>query len=175
MVALLVISVGLLGVAKMQALALASTSTSRLRSLAAIQAASLASAMGANRAYWASATLTQPIVVAATTVTTSDANLTSALAVVKAAGTDYCVPGSGAPCAPVTVAAADLQSWATDVNTTLPNSSARITCPPAGIPLTCTILITWAENAVAVNKQAANVTSTTADYRVPTYTLYVQP
>ena len=63
MVALVVISIGLLGIAKMQALALASTSTSRLRSLAAIQAASLGSAMHANRAYWAAATLTQPIAV----------------------------------------------------------------------------------------------------------------
>ena len=40
---LLVISIGLLGIAKMQALALSSTGTAKMRSLAAIEAASLAS------------------------------------------------------------------------------------------------------------------------------------
>src|SRR5579871_1202658 len=52
MVALIIISVGLLGIAKMQALAIASTTTSRTRSIAALEAASLASAMRADRAYW---------------------------------------------------------------------------------------------------------------------------
>src|ERR1700754_3026480 len=52
MVALIIISVGLLGIAKMQALALSSTGTARLRSLAAIEAASLASVMHSDRAYW---------------------------------------------------------------------------------------------------------------------------
>ena len=45
MVAVIVICVGLLGIAKMQALALSNTTTSRLRALAAIEAAGLASAM----------------------------------------------------------------------------------------------------------------------------------
>src|SRR5215471_3607666 len=53
MVAVVIICVGLLGIAKMQALALSSTTTSRLRALAAIQAAGLASAMHSNREYWA--------------------------------------------------------------------------------------------------------------------------
>src|ERR1700756_1191655 len=53
MVALIIISVGLLGIAKMQALALASTGTARLRALASIEAASLASIMHSDRAYWA--------------------------------------------------------------------------------------------------------------------------
>src|SRR5262249_61998101 len=55
MVAVVIICVGLLGIAKMQALALSSTTTSRLRALAAIQAAGLASAMHSNREYWAGA------------------------------------------------------------------------------------------------------------------------
>ena len=52
MVALIVMSVGLLGIAKMQALALTSTTSARMRSLVALEAASLASTMRADRAYW---------------------------------------------------------------------------------------------------------------------------
>jgi prepilin-type N-terminal cleavage/methylation domain-containing protein len=53
LVALIVVSVGLLGIAKMQAVAYSSTGVASKRSLAAIEAASLASSMHANRAYWA--------------------------------------------------------------------------------------------------------------------------
>ena len=54
MVAVVVICVGLLGIAKMQAMAVSNTNMSRQRSLAAIEAASIASAMHSNREYWAS-------------------------------------------------------------------------------------------------------------------------
>src|SRR5438445_9867309 len=52
MVALIVMSVGLLGIAKMQALALTSTTSARMRSIVALEASSLASTMRADRAYW---------------------------------------------------------------------------------------------------------------------------
>jgi type IV pilus assembly protein PilV len=54
MVALIVMSIGLLGIAKMQAAALSNTAIARTRSLAAIEAASLAASMHANRGYWSS-------------------------------------------------------------------------------------------------------------------------
>jgi len=60
MVAVIVICVGMLGIAKMQALSLSNTTTARLRSLAAIEAASLASAMHSNRQYWANTALPFP-------------------------------------------------------------------------------------------------------------------
>jgi type IV pilus assembly protein PilV len=172
MVALIIIVIGLLGIAKMQALSLASTSVSRLRALAAIEAASLASSMHVNRAYWAAATLTQPIAVTGTSATTSDSNLSSALTTVGSDGTDYCVPGAGAPCAPVTMAAADLKGWAIEMNRMLPNSSATITCPTTSIPLTCTIQIKWTENAVAINQQSG---ATGGEFQLPTYSLEVEP
>src|SRR5579871_1527755 len=53
MVALIVLSVGLLGIARMQTLALSSTNVASKRSLAAIEAASLAASMHENRGYWA--------------------------------------------------------------------------------------------------------------------------
>jgi type IV pilus assembly protein PilV len=175
MVALVVMSIGLLGIAKMQALSVASTSTSRLRSLAAYEAAGMASAMRANRTYWSGASLAKPISVSGGAASSTDATLSSAITTVGLGSVDYCVSGGGAPCKPVTMAANDLQSWAAELNTLLPNSTALITCPTLTVPATCTIQITWDEKAVAMNKQAAAVTSTTANYRLPTYVLYVQP
>ena len=58
MVAVVVICVGLLGIAKMQAMALSNTNMSRQRSLAAIEAASIAASMHSNRQYWALAIVT---------------------------------------------------------------------------------------------------------------------
>ena len=68
MVALLVVSIGLLGIAKMQALALSSTGSAKMRSLASIEAASLASTLHADRAYWSSL----PVAVTATVGSTGD-------------------------------------------------------------------------------------------------------
>jgi type IV pilus assembly protein PilV len=175
MVALVVMSIGLLGIAKMQALSVASTSTSRLRSLAAYEAAGMASAMRANRAYWSGASLAKPVNVSGGTSSSTDATLSAAITAVGLGSVDYCVSGGGAPCKPVTMAANDLQSWAAELNTLLPSSTAVITCPTMTVPPTCTIQITWNENVVSMNKQSAAVTSTTANFRLPTYVLYVQP
>lgn len=172
MVALIIISVGLLGIAKMQALALSSTGTSRLRSLAALQGASLASTMHANRAYWASATLTSPIEITGTTVTTSDTTLRAELSKVSSNG--YCTVGHGAPCAAATLAATDLKEWATELKNLLPSSAATISCPAVGTHLTCTVEIRWQESAVAINSQST-AAAADSNFQVPTYRLYVEP
>jgi type IV pilus assembly protein PilV len=186
LVALLVISVGLLGIAKMQALALSNTSSARLRSLAAIQAASLASSMHADRAYWANATpVSLPLLTAsaANGVATSstDANLLAALTAAAAfnPATDYCAQGalnSVAPCQPVQLAAADLQSWAADLFVLIPGSTATISCDAN--PLVCTITLAWRENLVAVNSKKTDVTNhinSSDAIQKSTYVLYVQP
>jgi type IV pilus assembly protein PilV len=71
MVALVVTSIGLLGIAKIQALAYASTGTASIRSLVAMQVSGLAASMHADRTYWSglappSITIT-PTAVGATT------------------------------------------------------------------------------------------------------------
>jgi type IV pilus assembly protein PilV len=159
MVALVVSTVGLLGLAKMEALALSSTSVAGSRSLAAIEAASLAAAMHANPGYWASGGA-QPLI----TIT---------------AGAPYPIitscsnnPGTGS-CIPANMAAWDLNAWSTSLNQVLPGSLATITCSPggAGSPVTCTIQLQWTENGVAVSAQQSLMSSLAA----PMYTLYVQP
>src|ERR1700722_11762631 len=52
MIAVLVVSLGLLGVAKLEAVSYSSTTVANKRSLAAFEAASLAATMHVNRGYW---------------------------------------------------------------------------------------------------------------------------
>jgi type IV pilus assembly protein PilV len=188
MVALIVICVGLLGIAKMQALSLSNSTTSRMRSLAAIEGASLAAAMHSNRQYWANT--------APTTVTVNPGVIASTDAALAAAATAdltnltacFGAPGTTAKCAALPLAALDLARWSTSLNALLPpppapNSMATISCPPvAGAPTSCTIQISWGEKAVAVNQQqtaaatsAQCLASATGCFQVPTYTLYVEP
>lgn len=53
LITLVVISVGLLGLAKIQAASISYTQNTRVRSLIALQTESLAAAMHANKAFWA--------------------------------------------------------------------------------------------------------------------------
>ena len=196
MVAVIVICVGLMGIAKMQALSLSNSTTSRLRSLAAIEAASLASIMHSNRLYWASATLPPNFTATVTVggIASNDAALQAQAAAYlgTAPNINACL---GAQCTPVQLAAFDLARWSVSLNGAgatpglLPNAVGTVNCPPApaglNTPVSCTIVITWSEKAVAVNRQsstaAANAACTAAVaagqqcLQIPTYTLYVEP
>jgi type IV pilus assembly protein PilV len=195
MVSIIVICVGLLGIAKLQALSISNTTTSRMRALAAIQAASLASAMHSNRQYWfntapASVTVTASSTTASLTSTdaalqtqaTTDltSNPTGANPSTACVGTS----GGGTACNALPLAAFDLSRWAVSLGALLPNPSATILCPPiANAPASCTILITWAERSVAINSQEATAATTAptactaagTSFQLPCYTLYVEP
>lgn len=168
MVALLITSIGLLGIAKVHALAYASTATAGMRSLVALQAAGLASSMHANRSYWAAGSAPVPIIITGAAI--NDPTLNGA-----SATPGYCVSGIGpAPCTPDLMAAFDLHTYAVALNGALANSNpiTTINCPVA-IPVNCTIQVTWDEKAVSINKQS--VAGTTQTTFAPTYILYVEP
>jgi type IV pilus assembly protein PilV len=184
MIALVVVSLGLLGVAKLEAVSYSSTTVANKRSLAAFEAASLAAAMHVNRGYWtntdpagASITVTQGPVV---TVGTGAANLAASLAAVAPANPFPNGPGTCTsivtPCAVTDLAAYDLMNWAAAVSAVLPNSTETIACG-ALTPVTCTITINWGESSVATDAQeaAAQTANPNAAFETPTYTLYVQP
>jgi type IV pilus assembly protein PilV len=158
MVALIVVSVGLLGLAKMESLALSSTSVASSRSLAAIEASSLAAAMHANPGYWSGG-----FAPAVTLVSAAPANNFSTAVPCLTAGTTSCTPDL--------MRQYDLQQWATALQTLLPGYLATITCSTTGFPVTCTITINWSENGVAVSAAQTGI-GTLAQ---PTYTLFVQP
>lgn len=199
MVAVVVICVGLLGIAKMQALALSNTTTSRLRALAAIEAAGLAAAMHSNREYWASAAppattqFNTPPATAAGQFASTDAALQAAAngalpvglntpdAIQTCVGVANGVPVCGfTGNLVVNLAAFDLARWAASLNALLPNPQSTITCTaPAGgtAPPSCIILIQWSEKAVAMNQQQVNqeVAAGPAQIELPSYRLYVEP
>jgi type IV pilus assembly protein PilV len=168
MIALIIISIGLLGISKLQAVALSSTGTAGKRSIAAVAASSVASAMHADRAYWSAATA--PI-----TTTLSGASIAASTDGALATGVDCSVVGNQ-PCTPVVMAAYDLTTVAQSLQTILPSYLATIACTQgtATTPTVCTITLTWTETAVASNAQGATGAAN-ATFQTPTYVLYVEP
>jgi type IV pilus assembly protein PilV len=169
LVALIVVSIGLLGIAKMQAIAYSSTGVASKRSLAAIEAASLAASMHANRAYWSvSGTVPLNTTVTGSAVASSDAGIAGGA----------CPVGNTATLAPQQLAAYDMACWASALKSLLPNDQATIACQStaAPTPVSCTVTITWAENLASLNKQeAAAAAAGPSALQLPSYTLYIQP
>lgn len=191
MVAVVVICVGLLGIAKMQAMALSNTSMSRQRSLAAIEAASFAAAMHSNRQYWASFTTPFNVSISGNpaVVASSDGAL-QAQTTADLTNLNACIGNnSGAVACNVAanLAAFDLARWwVNSVSVQLPNPTATVTCPqvPAGnaAPLSCTVQISWSEKSVAMNTaEATQAAAEQANSALisrserPVFTLYVEP
>ncbi|MGH8288085.1 MAG: type IV pilus modification PilV family protein [Steroidobacteraceae bacterium] len=175
MVALIIICVGLLGIAKLEALMLSSTGTSRLRALIALQAESLADMMHANRDYWdGSSTYWVPAngVLALTATETSGA---TAWAGTNAPGASPTSCANSA-CNSEQLAQYDLFNWGNNLNTVLQNSASTVGCnSDVGTGLvSCTITIQWNETTVAANSQEAAVGAPTA-FQQQTYTLVVEP
>jgi len=171
LVSMIVIAVGLLGIAKMQSLALSSTGVASLRSIAALEASALAATMHADRGYWAQNAAALNVTINGTTITP---------AAPFGAAVNCLSGGADAPCTPTKMAAYDVQQWANDVggaNGVLPGPVTQIACSglTATAPVSCTIQIVWGENAVAVNQQGTAASGGAASINTPVYTLYVQP
>lgn len=164
MVALIVMSVGLLGIAKMQALALTSTTSARMRSLVALEASSLASTMRADRGYWANIKADPTVQFSGGAVTANDNTL---------------VLNATCPCTPPQIAYGDLQEWVQNLRKQVADVQGTVSCTvpasTAPAPISCAISLNWPENLVASNaQQAAQAQSVGAPPRT-TYTLYVDP
>jgi type IV pilus assembly protein PilV len=191
MVALIVICVGLLGIAKLEALMLSSSGTSRVRALVALQAASLADAMHADREFWDGGSPHwnpsggTALSVTGSTVSGTSPSLSSPNADLQAAlaaalpVADSSTPGDvclGTLCNSAQLAGDDLAQWAVNLAGVLPNSSSQVTCSqvPVVLVVSCTISITWNENTVAANSQEA-AAGPPAAFQQQTYTLVVEP
>lgn len=116
LIALLIIMIGLLGVAGMQALAIRNSAQAHIRTLAGLDVRSLAAAMRANRAYW-----TDPS--AASNVSISNSGGTISITPPSLAGGTNC---SAATCTPVQSAGHVVNQWA-QLLKQLPSGSANIT------------------------------------------------
>ncbi len=155
MVALIICAFGLLGLAKMESLALSSTGIAGSRSIAALEASSMAAAMHANRAYWGNS---------------GAPNVTTVTAASAAPITPSCIT-VGACTTPQNMANYDVQQWAVALKAVLPNFLGTITCTTSTLPINCTITIQWAEAGVAISAAQNNM----SNLAVPTYTIYVEP
>jgi type IV pilus assembly protein PilV len=169
MISLIIVSIGLLGIAKIHALAYSSTATAGTRSVVALQAAGLAASMHANRTFWA-AGFVAPIQITNTIINGGTGTLNGAAATVG-----FCVAAVGPACAPDLMAAYDLHTYANQLSAALPNSTpvTTINCPTNPIPVNCTIQVSWNEKAVSINQQG--VAGTAQSTFAPTYMLYVEP
>ena len=153
LVALLIIAVGLLGVAKMQSAAMGNTKIASSRSIASILAASQAAAMMANKAYWAAGLLAAPGTVGVTGTTLTESTLNSLTTDCTASG-----------CAPTELAAFDLKSWGTSLQTQLPSGNGSITCSTTvGVPVTCSITVSWSEKYIGINDATSNTAQQTSN------------
>jgi type IV pilus assembly protein PilV len=189
MVALIVIAVGMLGIAKMQGLALSSTGASRSRALAAIEASSLAAAMQANRAYWSLAgagTLTATVATSGGTATTTSGDATLQTAIGNAGGGSACTGTSVSnlsclcttTCLAANLAGADLYDWGQTLAGFLPSATATVTCNRTDTPVDCKILISYLENTVSMTSQqasAAVANGTNGSNVQVNYAVYVIP
>lgn len=161
LVTLVVVAVGLLGLAKMQAASISNTQVSRVRSLIALQAGSLASAMHGNRNFWAQKGA------AAVTFTASGNVVTDPAGVLN--GTQDCVSNA---CTPAQLAADDVRTWVSNLNRQFPGYQAAVNCT-ATEPVNCNITLTWTEKYVAINR---STTVGAATQNAPqSFTLFVQP
>lgn len=171
MIAVVLIAIGLLGLAKTGALAVSNTQVASSRSLVALQASSLASAMQGNKAYWESG-------VAPTTFSTQGAVVTDNQTGVLSLVGPNCATAPAPACSPAQLAAYDVQSWASNLTLMLPSATATFTCTNvAGSQISCVITVNWSEKYVAVNRTTATGTAANGGTQTATqsYSLYVAP
>ena len=162
LVAILVSAVGVLGLAKMQALTIANTQVSGLRGLIALQASSLASSMHSNKGYWQNPLA--PVCTSGICVLTGTTPPASLGAVPSTClNANLCTPGQ--------MAAWDLNIWMNQMNNIAAGYTTTVNC--TGTPSVCSIEIVWNEKQ-AGGGATANIAATTPT--IPqAYYLYVQP
>ena len=162
LVTMVIVSIGLLGFAKMQAAVLSSTQAARVRSLVALQVNSLASAMYGNRSYWSSDAAPAGFTSASGSVEDASGVLTAA------------VDCRAANCTPAQMAAYDVQTWAGNLQAHFPTYAAVVACdPPGASPARCSIDVTWDETTVAMNRSVVAESSAMTARRQ--FTLLVEP
>lgn len=161
MMALAIVSISMLGIAKMLALAISDTGLAAYRSLASIEVASLASAMRVNHAYWRTGAVPSRIEIDGTQVDDPSGTFGGAP-----------VDCTAAPCTPAQLANADLLLWIDDVHRQLPGDRATLACAlDADYRTMCTITLTWTEKLLDPRQLDAPGAALPA----PTTTLEVRP
>jgi type IV pilus assembly protein PilV len=157
LVTVVIIAIGLLGVASIQATAISNTAAARNRSMAALEIDALASMMHANPRYWQSSAAVTSVAGYTVSATTG----TNQTVTIGNSGLNSLASNcSTNNCSPIQMAAYDISTWAQSAVNALPAAStgniANIQCSQAtSAPVICTIIIFWAENSLT-GKAASN-------------------
>lgn len=162
MIAMFVTAIGLLGLAKMQSLAISSTQNAGSRSLIAFQVGSLVSAMHANKSYWGYGNAPATFSVKGLVVTDGSGTLNASV-------NGGCL---SATCSAAELAAVDVQAWAASMNGRFPTYNALFNCTTdITAPIGCEIFVSWSENRIGINKASSGG----ADTQVQSFSVYAKP
>ena len=169
LIAVLVFSLGMMGLAGLLIFAIQSNHVAYLRTQATFLAHSMADRMGANPAgVWG-----------------GDYNIGSILA----PGTGITTTCAGG-CNPAELATRDIQAWSQQLNTFLPNAKGTITCTTGGLAYLpnaaqqdmrppyggkCTMQLKWNEAGGAGGAQQSSIDTTQQGQKLQTYTWVFQP
>jgi len=182
LVTVLVIAIGLLGNAGIQALSLNNTAMARNRSLAAMEASGLASMMHANAAYWQLGSPTSSCSINCNTSGTSSTSCTTAgtsgyITLSDAILSSQSTNCTTTSCSGLQMASYDLQNWGASVASALPNGAGLVTCNTTAYPVFCTISISWTQQNLSLNMVTGTETGVLASGQsmTDTYTMVVQP
>jgi type IV pilus assembly protein PilV len=166
LITILIVTVGILGLAKMQAAAVSNSAVSRTRALMTYQAESLAGMIRSNRKFWLTSgnSATWP---------SFDVSKAGAATQTGMTSVSTCV-GPSVTCTPAQLAYDDLMNttygWAAKFNdgtaaSAFPGASAKIACVSASggacaanptSPHGYDITLTWDQKLVAINKSSVN-------------------
>lgn len=167
LISIIVIAVGVLGLAKMQALSIANTQISGSRGLIALQASSLAALLHANTGFWQQ--------------TAVPCNGATTCTMTGASTTVFGTPPALSSCTYTTacnaqqISALDLNTWMASMNTAVPTYSLNITCSkPSTAPTSCVLAISWLEKQQGMNQTSASLAAAATSAK-QVYYLYVQP
>lgn len=150
LIALLVIAIGLLGIAGLQAASVYRTHAGEINSLAAIEAQSIVAAMIANpNAFPANGTA-------------ADYNTLDAVTV------SYPTDCATTACSPADMALYDLHQWGAELATDLPQGKGAIAC--AQTPPQCTVTVSWNQK-----QMAASAGTSTGAIKTMKYALVAHP
>ena len=168
LVALLVVAIGMLGMAKLQAYSIANTAQSGKRGVVAMQADSLAAILQGSRALIiGGGGPTWPVVISAGSVKPNGGSALSS---------NGCTSGSS--CTTANLLTADLVDWAGVMYALVPSATTTLTCTPStgATPTHCTIEVSWLENQ-AGNGSIANGNANGNNVQVAPapYFQYVEP
>ena len=153
LISLLLILIGVLGLAGLQLMSINNTESARYQSLAVMLASNMASEIQANTAYW---------------YPTAPANIVVNGAAITG-GPTWASTCTTAACSAPQMAANDLLNWGTAIANTLPGGNATVACTNVTAPTVCTLTLLWTEKNIALSNPTGSETGQLASGTAQTH------